>query len=91
LAGAKTAGSLSRVASAENFEEALLELGRDRDVREGAGGADGAAVGVHEGHAGLAAFDVEVDELAEVRGEAAVDVVAEELGDLPALQFGRAA
>jgi len=49
---------------------------------------DRSSVRVDEGHAGWAAVDVEVDQLPRVAGQAAVKVIAEQVGDPPALDFG---
>ena len=51
-------------------------------------GVDRCSVRVDEGHAGWAAVDVEVDQLPRVAGQAAVKIIAEQVGDPPALDFG---
>ncbi len=49
---------------------------------------DRSSVRVDEGHAGWAAVDVEVDQLPRVAGQAAVKIIAEQVGDPPALDLG---
>src|SRR6267143_6613792 len=51
-------------------------------------GVDRSSVRVDEGHAGWAAVDVEGDQLPRVAGQAAVKIVAEQVGDLPTLDLG---
>src|SRR5437016_3144510 len=51
-------------------------------------GVDRSSVRVDEGHAGWAAVDVEGDQLPRVAGQAAVKMIAEQVGDLPALDLG---
>jgi len=51
-------------------------------------GVDRSSVRVDEGHAGWAAVDVEVDQLPRVAGQAAVKIIAEQVGDPPALDLG---
>jgi len=51
-------------------------------------GVDRCSVRVDEGHAGWAAVDVEVDQLPRVAGQAAVKIIAEQVGDPPALDLG---
>jgi len=51
-------------------------------------GVDRCSVRVDEGHAGWAAVDVEVDQLSRVAGHAAVKIIAEQVGDPRALDFG---
>src|SRR5438128_7929734 len=58
----------------------LFELGRR---------IDRAAVGVDERHAGPAAFDVPLEQLTRRLRQATVEIVTEEVGDLPTLDRGR--
>jgi thiol-disulfide isomerase/thioredoxin len=85
---ARDGGSARGLAGAEDAEETLLQLGRDRGLAKLLRDIDGAAVGVHEGHAGGAALDVPLDQLAGLGRDRAGDVVAEELGDLSAFHPG---
>jgi len=71
----------------EDLQQARAELGGNLHVREPARRANGVSVGVDERDAGRAAVDVEIDQFAETIREGAVQVVAEQLGDLTTLDL----
>jgi hypothetical protein len=62
--------------------------GRGFDIAQFSNGVDRSSVRVDEGHAGWAAVDVEVDQLPRVAGQAAVKIIAEQVGDPSALDLG---
>jgi len=67
----------------QNGQQSLLQLGGDLDLSELGRRAHGAAVRVDEGDAGGAALDVPLEELSRRFGKAPVEIVTEEVGDLP--------
>jgi len=70
----------------EDGEQPVLQLGGNLDVAELPGGVDRAAVGVDERDARGTALDVPLEELTRLAGEGPLEVIAQELGDLPALE-----
>ena len=58
-------------------------------VAEFSGGVDRSSVRVDECDARRAAVDVEIDELTRVRRQRALEIIAEQVGNLPALDLGR--
>src|SRR2546427_384130 len=70
---------------AEAGNQPFLQLGRDVDLTELAGGVDRPAVGVNEGDARGAALDVPLQQLERLSGKGSLEILAQELGDLPTL------
>jgi hypothetical protein len=58
------------------------------DIAQFSSGVDCSSVRVDESHTGWAAVDVEVDQLARVARQAAVKIIAEQVGDVPAVDVG---
>jgi len=79
----------SAASVAKNGEQPLLELGRNLRLAESRGSVDGAPVGVHERDAGGTPFDVPLKQLPGSFRQGAVEVVAEQISDLPALDGAR--
>src|SRR5438093_183714 len=78
-------GALPRL---QKCDQSVLQLAGDLDVTQGLRRIDGAAVGVDERDARRAAFDVPLEQLAGLAGEGTFQIVAEELGDLLAVDGG---
>lgn len=79
------AGMLRGALVSQNGQEPFLELRRDLYLSQLGRSVDSAPVRIDEGHAGPAAFDVPLDELTRRLGKASVEIVTQEVGDLPTL------
>jgi hypothetical protein len=79
------AGTTSCSGISKNFEETLLQLGGDSDLSELCRRIHGTSVSVDERDARSTAFDVPLEQLTRCFRKAAVEIVTEEVGYLPAL------
>src|SRR3989442_1381696 len=91
-AAARLGARLVRVAGRlHERDETFLQFDGDRGIGQAAGHGDRLTVRIDEGHTGLTPVDVPLEQLAQMVGEGSVEVITEQLGDLPALDLGRAA
>src|SRR5437867_7927515 len=74
-----------------DLDEAFLQFDGHRGIGEAASRSDRPAVGIDEGHAGLTALDVPLEQVAEMARKRTIEVITKEVGDLPTLHLGRAA
>jgi len=74
----------------QDGQETLLQLPRYLDFLQLGGRVDGAAIRVDECDTRAASLDVPLEQFARRFGEAPVEIVTEEVGDLPTLDGGRA-
>jgi len=74
----------------EDGQETLLQLPGYLDFLQLGGSVDGAAVRIDEGDARTASLDMPLQQFARRLGETPVEIVTEEVGDLPTLDASRA-
>jgi hypothetical protein len=79
------AGPLRGLLASQDRQQSLLQLLGNFDFWQLGSRAHGAAVRIDERHAGATALDVPLEELACRFGKASVEIITEELGDLPTL------